>query len=113
MIIREDKRGEAFGREAVCLASALAFVFFKNQFEVGDDEKAPVHRFSATALDSNARSIQLITQIGLKYMRPLTKDENYSDDPRGLYGIAAQEVEGVLSKKIDMTKFNWKVTEIG
>lgn len=111
LIIEESYRGKGYGKEAICLAAALAFVFYQNQYQVGDNgEKAPVNRFTATALDSNHDLIELITKTGLKYMRTLKQEENYSDHPRCLYGIEGDKVSDKLEKFLDKSKFTWKVS---
>jgi len=110
LIIEKGHRGKGYGKEAIGLAAALAFVFYKNQYQVGDNgEKAPVNRFTATALDSNDLSVELINKVGLKYMRPLTPEENYSDEPRSLYGVEGSKVSEVLEKIIDKNKFMWQI----
>jgi len=114
LIIEESYRGKGYGKEAVCIAAALAFVFYQNQFQVGPKKKkAPVNRFTASALNSNKISVSLITKVGLKYMRSLNPKENYSDEPRSLYGVEASEVDGLLEKLIDRDKFSWEVLDMG
>lgn len=110
LIIREDYRGNAFGKESICLIATLACFLTVNQCQVGDTEKAPVHRFTATALDTNERSIHLITKIGLKYMRPLTQSENYSTEPRSLYGISIEQIRPQLERLIQPDKFTYTTT---
>lgn len=113
LIIEEGYKGKGYGKEAICLAVSLAFIFYQQKFQVGDNgEKAPVNRFTATALDTNEKSVKLIAQVGLKYMRPLTPEENYSDEPRSLYGVQGSEVDDLIEKLIDKSKLAWKVTDI-
>ncbi len=112
LIISPDYRGQSYGKEAICLAGALALVFYQNQFQVGDSRhKAPVFRFTATALNSNQKSIKLITDMGLDRMRPLTPKENYSDEPRSLYGVEGVKMAKVLEKIFDKSQFHWEISE--
>ncbi len=114
LIIEENYRRQGFGKEAICLAAALGWIFYDNGFEVGETEvKAPVKTFTATAMDTNTLSIAIIKKLGLKYMRHLTDAENYSPDPRSLYGIDGLNLRLQLKRLIDITHLNWCVTTIG
>lgn len=113
LIIHEDYKGKGYGKEAICLAAALAHVFYQQRYQVGDQGiKAPVRRFTATVLDTNLEAIRLITSIGMTYIRSLKPEENYSDAPRSLYGIEGERVVSRIDKLLDKSKITVSLREL-
>lgn len=105
LLVHKDFRNQNYAQEAICLAASLALQFYNRGYAVGEGaDVAPVTRFTATALNSNQESIDLITKLGMRYLRPLTAEENYSDEPRSLYGISGALVAHQLDKFIDIKK---------
>lgn len=98
LIIHAEERGKKKGLEAILLVAGIMVALWKGKFKVGDDEKLPVKRFTATTRDDNESMIKLITSLGMGRIRELTPEENYSDDPRSLYGIDAEKIKELLEK---------------
>lgn len=106
LIVREDYRGKGYAKEAICLMAPFAQYLYEKKCCV---EGAPVDSFTATVLNTNTKQIEMVKRLGMKYIRPLTLDENYSDDPRGLYGITADKVQERVDALLD-TKPTFTVT---
>jgi len=98
LIVREDHKGKGYAKEAICLMVPFAQYLYENKCCVGG---APVDSFTATVLDTNDKEIAMLKRLGLQYIRPLERAENYSDDPRSLYGISADKVQERANALLD------------
>ncbi|MGA8165265.1 MAG: GNAT family N-acetyltransferase [Waddliaceae bacterium] len=101
LIIHSEERGTRRGLEAVMLVAGIMNVLWENRYAVNGE---PVKIFTAAVKNDNDPLIAMVTSLGMKRLRPLTGEENYSEDPRSLYGIEAKEVRRHLESRMTNPK---------
>lgn len=97
LILDHKYHGKKYGKETICLLATLAQQFFEKKYPVN---KKAVERFTVTTLDTNKLVLQWINKLGLERFGAVPQRENYSKDPRTIYGVRAENIEEFLKEKL-------------
>lgn len=129
-ILRKDYHGKKFGKETAMLMAALAAMYFKHQFPVGNDkQKAPVTHFTATVLNGNSPSRKILETAAKKirvlpsgwfqrilhflHIDRFLESIGYPLRMRSLYEIRGSAILSTLSTYMDINKLHMETMEMG